>query len=50
MIFKTYDIIKNYHFNKKLTACKLNTLQLIYIIFVILLPLRDTSKKRINEK
>ena len=31
-------------------ACKLNTLQLIYIIFVILLPLRDTSKKRINEK
>lgn len=43
MIFKTYDIIKNYHFNKKLTACKLNTLQLIYIIFVILLPRRDTS-------
>ena len=47
MIFKTYDIIKNYHFNKKLTACKLNTLQLIYIIFVILLPLRDTSKKEL---
>tara|TARA_B100001287_G_scaffold124390_1_gene104856 strand:+ start:4719 stop:5636 length:918 start_codon:yes stop_codon:yes gene_type:complete len=31
------------HFNKKLTACKLNTLQLIYIIFVILLPRSDTS-------
>ena len=47
MIFKIWCIIKNYHFNKKLTACKLNTLQLIYIIFVILLPLRDTSKKEL---
>ena len=47
MIFKTYDIIKNYHFNKKLTACKLNTLQLIYIIFVILLPLRTLQKKEL---
>jgi len=47
MIFKIWYILKNYHFNKKLTACKLNTLQLIYIIFVILLALRDTSKKEL---
>ncbi len=47
MIFKIWYILKNYHFNKKLTACKLNTLQLIYIIFVILLPLRGTSKKEL---
>ena len=47
MIFKIWNILKNYHFNKKLTACKLNTLQLIYIIFVILLALRDTSKKEL---
>ena len=47
MIFKIWYTLKNYHFNKKLTACKLNTLQLIYIIFVILLALRDTSKKEL---
>ena len=50
VFFNTINISKNEHFNKKLTGCKHNTLQLIYIIFVILLDLRDTSKTVINEK